>query len=145
MPTTSTWPLTYSMERSPFWEASPFSAGQEIPCMLWNPKFHYRIHKCPLPVPILSQLDPTQTLTSHFLKIHLNIILPSTRGSSKWSLSLRYPHQNPVYASPLPIRATYPALWDVCTHASQVTICSHNTDVLYELYVSTFNQVCNFG
>jgi len=32
------------------------------------------------------------------------------------------------------------------THASQVTICSHNTDkVLYELYVSTFNQVCNFS
>ena len=31
------------------------------------------------------------------------------------------------------------------THASQVTICSHNTDdVLCGLYVSTFNQVCNF-
>jgi len=31
------------------------------------------------------------------------------------------------------------------THASQVTICSHNTDnILYDLYVSTFNQVCNF-
>ena len=32
------------------------------------------------------------------------------------------------------------------THASQVTICSHNTDnVFYELYISTFNQVCNFN
>ena len=31
------------------------------------------------------------------------------------------------------------------THASQVTICSHNTDdVLYSLYVSTLNQLCNF-
>ena len=31
------------------------------------------------------------------------------------------------------------------THASQVTIYSHNTDnVLYSLYVSTFNQVRNF-
>jgi len=31
------------------------------------------------------------------------------------------------------------------THASQVTICSHNTDnVLYEFYVSTLNQMCNF-
>jgi len=27
-----------------------------------------------------------------------------------------------------------------------VTICSHNADnVLYELYVSTLNQVCNFS
>jgi len=31
------------------------------------------------------------------------------------------------------------------THASQVIICSHNTDVLYELYVPTLNQVCHFS
>jgi len=31
-------------------------------------------------------------------------------------------------------------------HFITVTICSHNTDnVLYELYVSTLNQVCNFS
>ena len=46
--------------------------------------------------------DPVHTPTSHFLKIHLNIILPPMPGSSKWSLSLRFPHQNPVYACPLP-------------------------------------------
>ena len=67
--------LTYSMEQSPSWQANWFSAGQEIPRILFNPKLQYRIHKCPPPVPILSQLDPVNTPTSHFLKIYLNIIL----------------------------------------------------------------------
>ena len=92
--------LTYSLH--PSWEANRFAASQEIPHILWNPKVHYHIHKCLPPVPILSQLDPVHTPTSHFLKIHLNIILPSVSGSPQWSLSLRFPHQNPVHASPLP-------------------------------------------
>ena len=53
---------------------------------------------CPYPEPARSSPYPT----SYFLKNHLNIIFPSTPGSPKWSLSLRFSHQNPVYACPLP-------------------------------------------
>ena len=97
-----TYLLTYSMQQSPSWEANWFfAANQEIPRILWNPKVHYRTHKRPSPVPILSQLHPVPTTLSHFLKVHLNIILPCTSWSPKWSLSLRFPHQNLVGTSPL--------------------------------------------
>ena len=75
------------------------SASQEIPLILWSLKVHYRMPAtCPYPEPARSSLYPT----SHFLNIHLNIILASTPGSPKWSLPFRFPHQNPVYASPVP-------------------------------------------
>ena len=94
-----TYSFTYTMELSPSWEAKWFEPV-EIPHISWNPKAHYHIHKFPPPLPILRKLDPVHTPTSHFLKIHLNIILPSMPGSLKWSLSHRFPHQNPVYTSP---------------------------------------------
>ena len=97
-----TYLVTYSMEQSPPWEAKWFSASQEIPRSLWKSKVHHRNHECPPPDPILSQIDPVHTSKSHFLMIHLNIILPFKSGSPKWSFCLRYPHQNPVYASTLP-------------------------------------------
>jgi hypothetical protein len=53
-----TYLLTYFMEQSPSWEANRFSASQEIPRILWNLKVRYRFHRCPTPVPILSQFNP---------------------------------------------------------------------------------------
>jgi hypothetical protein len=66
------------MEQNSSWEANMFLASQEIPRNLGNPMVHFCIQKYPPAVPILIQLDPAHTSTSHVLKIHLNIILPST-------------------------------------------------------------------
>ena len=46
------------MEQIPSWESNRFSASQEIPRILRNPKVHYRIHNFQPPVSIMSQIDP---------------------------------------------------------------------------------------
>ena len=100
--------LTYSKEQSP-WEANRYSAIQEIPRILWNPKVHYLINKSSTPVSFLSQINPVHIPTSHFLKIHLNIILPSRPGSSEWSLSLKFSTKTLYKPHLSPIRATCPS------------------------------------
>ena len=90
------------MEQSPSWEANQTWTSQEIPRILWNSKGNYRIQSARhLSLSWSSSFQSTPPI-SQFLKIHLNIILPSKAGSSKWPLSLRFPHQNPVCTSPLP-------------------------------------------
>ena len=124
------------MEETPTREDNRFSASQEIPRILWNAKVHYQIHKCPPPVPILSQLDPVHTTTSHFLKIHVSIMLPSNSGSSKWSISLKFPHQNAAQTSPFPIRATRP------THLIILYLITRT--ILGEEYRALSSPLCSF-
>ena len=100
-----TWHFTYlltpSKEQSPSWVANQFSASQQIFCILWKPKVHYRIYECLPCIPIVSHIDPGHASAFQFFKIQLNIIPPSMPESSKQSLSLRYPHQNPAETSPV--------------------------------------------
>ena len=101
--------LPYSMVQSPSWEANWFAASQGIPRISRNPKVHYRTHKRPPPVSILGQPNPVHIPTSYLLEIHPNIIHPSTPRPPQWSLSLRFPHQDPIHTLSSPIRAACPA------------------------------------
>jgi hypothetical protein len=86
--------------QSPSWESNWFAANQEIPRFSRNPKVHYRTHKRPPPASILGQPNPAHIPTSPLLEIHPNIIHLSTPRSPQLSLSLRFPHQDPIH-SPL--------------------------------------------
>jgi hypothetical protein len=70
------------MDPSPSWEAASCVATQELLSILWNPKFHYRGHKSPPRVPILSQISTVHIMASYLrsiliLSTHLSLALPS--------------------------------------------------------------------
>jgi len=58
-----------------------------MPRILWNRNVHYRIHKCPSPVPILSHINPAHASPSHVLKKHFNIIPTSTPICTEYNLT----------------------------------------------------------
>jgi len=71
--------------------------SQEIPRILWNPTFTTTFTRARHLS--LSWAISIQTTPHHTSRRSINTILPLTPRSSKWSLSLRSPQQNPVRTS----------------------------------------------
>jgi hypothetical protein len=70
------------MEQSLSWEAANCAAIQELPKILWNLQVHYRVHKNPQLVPILSQINPVHKALDDLSMIHFNTTLPPMSRSS---------------------------------------------------------------
>ena len=68
--------------------------------------------------------------TTHFLKIHLKINLPSTPGSCKWSLSFRFPNQNSVYTNPTYVLHAQP-IDIICIYQFMSTTNIHLSPILH--------------
>jgi len=54
------------MSVSPSWDDNSHSASQKIPCLLWNSKVHYHVHKSLPLVSILNHKHSVHTSLPYF-------------------------------------------------------------------------------
>jgi hypothetical protein len=71
------------LEQNPSTKANRRSAHEEIPRFWNNRKLHYRFHKRPPLIHILSQINPMQNPSTQFPLEPYNISIPSTPMSSE--------------------------------------------------------------
>ena len=111
------------MKQSPSWEANTSSIRQEILGILCKPMVHYRVHKSPPPVAILSQIKPVHASPSKswksilILSSHLRLGLPRCLFPSVFPT-------NTLYATLLSsIRSTCPAHPILLDLITQIIFC----------------------
>ena len=127
-----------------FKEANRFVASQEIPRILRNPKVHYRIHKCPPPVPVLSQIHPFHA--SHptswrfilILSSHLRLGFPSDLFPSGIHTKTLYtPLLSPLHDTCPAQRIRLDFITRTICHEQYRSLCSSLFSFLHSPVIST--------
>jgi hypothetical protein len=91
-----TWLIACSPRESP-WDAIRYSASEEIPCLLWNPKVHYHVHKG---LPILMPW-----ITYNKMAFHFELLAPcptSKLGDQSVTVTIQYICSHPPYLEDAP-------------------------------------------
>ena len=109
------------MTHNPFWHGKSSSANQDILHILCNPEDHHRHLQSTLLVSILTQTNSVHA-TIHFTEDSFKYFPPSYTKAFEVVSFPEVPHQNPVWAFPLPHTCNMPRWFDQSNNLQNMNV-----------------------